>query len=65
MERFINLSGLSTANYSALLISFAAQTVLNDVELDAGGITYNSTAVAARDTLVNTKNWDITDSGLD
>ena len=56
---------LSTANYDALLNSWAAQNILNNgVSISFGNSKY-CTAEAAREQLANTYNWNITDAGLD
>ena len=55
--------GLSTANYDATLISWAAQTPQSNVNVNFGGSQYSYEAAAARQTLVNTYNWTITDGG--
>jgi surface protein len=57
--------GLSTANYDATLISWASQTPsLNEVP-NFGGSTYTlgGAAETARNTLINTYGWTITDGG--
>jgi surface protein len=61
---FAEQSALSTANYDALLISWAAQAVKSGVQFSVGSTQYTSAAQNARDTLVNTYGWDITDGGL-
>ncbi len=60
------LSGtaLSTANYSATLIGWAAQQVHTGVVLSAGSVKYSSAAAAARAVLTGTYGWTITDGGL-
>ncbi len=65
LSGFFENTGLSVDNYSKTLIGWAAKTVQQNVTLVATGLKYNSLAVTARDTLVNTYNWDITDSGLE
>ncbi|MCJ8334312.1 MAG: BspA family leucine-rich repeat surface protein [Epibacterium sp.] len=56
---------LSTANYDALLIGWAAQNVQNNVSFHGGNSQYTpgGAAEAARDTLINTYGWTITDGG--
>lgn len=55
---------LTNANYNALLIGWAAQTVQSGVTLTAGSSHYNgASAIAARATLVTTDLWTITDGG--
>ena len=60
-----NATGLSTANYDATLISWAAQTPsLNEVPNFGGSqYTLGGAAEAARNTLINTYGWTITDGG--
>ena len=60
-----NSSGLSTASYNATLIGWAAQDITNAVNIDFGNSQYtlSSPAEAARNTLVNTYGWTITDGG--
>lgn len=55
-------SALSTANYDALLIGWAAQAVQTGVTFGAGGSTYTSGGAAetARTTLDVTNTWTIT-----
>ena len=56
---------MSTANYDATLISWAAQTLQNNVTFDFGSAQYTlgGAAEAARNTLINTYGWTITDGG--
>ena len=77
MFKMFDGSGLSTENYSRILIGWAnahfAGNARDDVFLGASGITYNNTAyttgnqfndaVSARSYLVNTAGWTITDGG--
>lgn len=60
---FFNSNALSTANYDALLIGWAAQTVQTGRSFNAGNAKYSPAAAAARDTLVTTYAWTITDGG--
>jgi len=60
---FFNTS-MSQANYDALLISWAAQSVQSFVTFDTPAqYTAGGAAEAARNTLVNTYSWSITDGG--
>jgi len=59
----LNSSGLSTANYDALLMGWAGQTTKNNVLFGAQSIKYSAAAQAARGTLVG-RGWTITDGGL-
>ena len=58
-------SGLSTANYDALLNGWAAQSTINSgVALGAAGINYTTaTSGAAHTLLTGTYGWTITDAG--
>ena len=56
-------SPLSTANYDATLISWAAQAVNSSVTLGVGASKYSPAAASARDFLVTTKSWTINDGG--
>jgi len=61
--RFIKGSAMSTANYSALLIRWAAQDVVNSLSVDSGAIQYSSSAASARASLITDDSWTITDGG--
>ena len=55
---------LNTTTYDALLIGWASQNLQNNVALNMGNSQYSSGAAAtARQTLVNTYSWTITDGG--
>lgn len=58
-------SGVSTSNYDALLIGWAAQSVQSSVELGANPTKYTSggAAEAARNTLISIYGWTINDGG--
>jgi hypothetical protein len=58
-------TGLSTSNYDATLIGWAAQSITIAVSINFGNSQYTlgGTAEAARDILVNTYVWTITDGG--
>ena len=62
---FLNSSTLSTANYDATLIGWAAQTPINGLIFNFGTskFTLSSAAETARDTLINTYGWTILDGG--
>jgi len=57
--------GMTTANYDATLISWAAQNPSTGEAVHFGGSTYTlgGTAEAAKNTLINTYGWIITDGG--
>ena len=57
-------SGLTSANYDAALISWAAQDVQSDVGFSAGGISYSSEAADARQKLIDEYGWEIIDGGM-
>ncbi len=61
---FCNQNTLSTSNYNALLIGWAAQNVQTAVAFHAFRCKYTSEAIEARQTLTNTYGWGITDAGL-
>lgn len=64
MESMLSNSGLSTENYDATLIGWAAQTVNNEVDLGSDGLTYCDGA-DARDVLTGAPNsWTITGDEL-
>jgi surface protein len=58
-------TGLSTANYDATLISWSGQTPNTGESINFGGSQYTlgGTAETARNTLINTYSWTITDGG--
>ena len=62
---FLSGATLSTANYDATLIGWAAQTVRSGLTCDFGNSQYTAGGVAeaARNTLINTYGWTITDGG--
>ncbi|TVR01703.1 MAG: BspA family leucine-rich repeat surface protein [Deltaproteobacteria bacterium] len=62
---FTGILSLSTANYDALLMGWAAlPTVPSDLTFHAIGRQYSSAAQAARDFLTNERGWTINDGGL-
>ncbi len=64
MQNMFSSSGMSTANYNALLIAWEGQSVQDNVILDAGSSTYNAGAAAtARQALIDDHSWTINDSG--
>ena len=65
-SQFMNSSdGLSTVNYDATLIAWAALTQTSNININFGGSQYtiDGAAEAARNTLINTYGWTITDGG--
>lgn len=57
-------SGLSTANYDALLIGWDAQNLVSNLSLNAGTLTYcSSQAQAARANMIASDGWTIADGG--
>ena len=65
LAEFLLDAGLSTANYDATLIGWAAQNVQSGLTCDFGNSQYTAggAAEAARNTLINTYGWTITDGG--
>ena len=55
--------GLSTVNYDATLIAWAALTQTSNININFGGSQYSYEAAAARQTLIDTYGWTITDGG--
>ena len=58
-------TGMSTTNYNETLISWVAQTPQSNINVNFGGSQYTlgGAAEAARNTLINTYGWTITDGG--
>ncbi len=57
-------SGLSTANYDALLNSWSTQTLTPNAHFGAGDIKYSPSSQAARDIFTSApNNWNFTDGG--
>jgi surface protein len=61
-EAMFSGAALSTANYDALLIGWNSQPLQSGVKFDAGNSTYCQGEVA-RDNMINTFGWAITDGG--
>ncbi len=61
----LNNNSMSVANYDATLISWAAQSLQSNVSINFGNSQYSlgGAAEAARNTLINTYSWTITDGG--
>ena len=59
----VNNTGLSQANYNALLIKLEDTTTLTNVSFAATGLEYTSAAASARAALV-TRGWTITGDSL-
>ena len=55
---------LPTINYDALLQGWSSQILQSNVEFDGGDSQYSSAAQSARDSLVNSYGWTVTDGGL-
>src|SRR5690606_34161600 len=63
--RFLSGSSrIPTSDYSELLVSLAANNTKHNVTFSAAASKYNSSAVAARNTLL-ARGWTITDGGLE
>ncbi len=58
-----NATGLSTSNYDATLIAWAAGVHDNDVSINFGGSQYSTTGASARQSLIDDDGWTITDGG--
>ena len=58
-----NASGLSTSNYDATLIAWAAGVVDTGININFGDSIYSAAAVAARQSLIDDDGWTITDGG--
>ncbi len=64
MTEFFTGATISTANYDAILIGWAAQSVQADVIFGGGNSMYSCGAAAdARQSLIDNHNWAITDGG--
>jgi surface protein len=70
LENFLQLGGLSTSNYDALLIAWASEAASNTqfrdlINVNMGSSTYTagSAAATARSTLINSYGFSITDGG--
>jgi len=55
---------LSTTNYDALLISWAAQTLQNNISFHGGYSKYSCTTTDTRQSIIDTYNWTISDGGV-
>ena len=64
MVRMLDGSGISTANYDAILQGWAAQTVQNNINLGAGGLFYCN-AEAERQSLIDNFGWTIEGDAVD
>jgi surface protein len=54
-------TGLSTANYNAILIGWAAQTVSQNESIHFGDATSSGSGTTAKNSLINDDGWTITD----
>jgi len=61
---FMKNGGISTINYDETLISWASQDVSLNQSVDFGSSKYSYEAAAAKQTLIDTYGWTITDGGL-
>lgn len=64
MEAMFDNSGLSTDNYDSILIGWSSQALHSNVPLGAEGLNY-CWGANARQSLIDTHGWIITDDGLD
>ena len=62
-ENFLNNISLSSDNYDALLIGWSSQQVQSDLAFDGGNSEYSAALAAARQSLIDSFNWTITDGG--
>jgi len=60
---FLEGSGLSTANYDALLEGWSQLTLQNGLTLDVGDVAYSCAAAEARQSIIDTYGWTINDGG--
>jgi len=64
-SKFMPGSGMSTANYDALLIAWEQLNLQNNVTFGAGNIQYSSGAPAnARQSIINNYSWTFNDGGV-
>jgi surface protein len=65
MQKMFSYSGLSTKNYSNILVGWSSLPSLQlNVPLGASSINYYNTSSSARQSLIDTYSWTITDGGL-
>ena len=57
-------NSMSVENYDATLISWASQNVRPNEQTNFGIAKYSAAGEAARNTLINTYGWTITDGGI-
>jgi len=57
-------TGLSTVNYTSMLTAWSVLSVQNNVDLGVGEATYTIAGLPAREALVDTYGWTISDGGL-
>src|SRR5690554_2355955 len=62
MDNMIEGSAISSVNYDRLLLGWSSETLQNGVTFNAGTIEY-CTSQAARDHIISTYGWSITDGG--
>ncbi len=64
MFLFAQNTSLSTANYTAMLSSWSALSLQNNLDFSVNPTTYNLAGLEGRDILTDTFGWNITDGGL-
>jgi surface protein len=64
MINMLKFSGMSQTNYSSTLVGWSGKSLQSNVNLDLGTIKYLPSATAARDSIINTFHWVISDGGL-
>jgi len=64
MVQMLEETAFSTENYDAVLNSWSMLTLKNNVYFSVGTTKYSPSSQPARDVLIDTFNWNITDGGL-
>ncbi len=57
-------AGLSTVNYTSMLMAWSVLSVQNNIDLSVGEATYTIAGLPGREALVDTYGWTISDGGL-
>jgi len=63
MGAMLDHTGMSSASYGTALVGWASHAEPTGIRLGAEGLTYPSSATAARFTLIHTDHWKIADAG--
>jgi surface protein len=64
LQMFYNVT-LSTPNYDALIQGWSSQALKSNVSFHGGNSQYSSASDSARNVLLSTYSWNITDGGLE